>query len=165
MALPNLKGWKGVDFMARMHSGAKGKSGSKKPVSKSVPDWIELKPNEVVELIVTLNNQGHKKSEIGTILRDQYGIPSIKALTGKSVSKILEENNVVFEIPEDLMNLIRTSVKLQKHLKEHKKDRPAKRGLQLTVSKIRRLSKYYQKNKKLPKGWRYTEEEAQLLVK
>ncbi|KHO54945.1 MAG: 30S ribosomal protein S15, small subunit ribosomal protein S15 [archaeon GW2011_AR21] len=148
-----------------MHSSAKGKHGSKKPLSKEIPEWVEFKPKEIIELIASLANQGHNASEIGSILRDQYGVPSVRLLAGKRVSEIMKEQGLLPEIPEDLMSLIKTSVRLQKHLQENSKDFSAKRGYQLAVSKIRRLAKYYVKKKKLHSGWKYTPETAQLLVK
>ncbi len=148
-----------------MHSSARGRSGSKRPASSMSPDWVEYKPAEVVELMLTLSKQGHSPSEIGLMLRDQYGIPSVKRLTGKRLVQLLAEHDVKFDIPVDLMNLIRSSVSLQKHLADHKKDFTAKRGYQLAVSKIRRLSKYYIAEKKLPADWRYSAETAALLVK
>ena len=151
--------------MARMHSGDKGKSGSKRPASKEKPSWVELKPKEVEEAIVNLANAGHSQSEIGSMLRDQYGVPSVKAVTGKTIGAILEENKLLADIPEDLMNLIRKSVMLQKHSAKNKKDFTAKHGFQLTVSKIRRLVNYNKKKGKLPSTWRYSEETAALLVK
>ena len=151
--------------MARMHSGSKGKSKSKKPVSKTVPSWVELKPKEIIEAVVNLANAGHSQSEIGGMLRDQYGVPDVKVIVGKGIKAILEENKLLPEIPEDLMNLIRKSVTLKTHMDINKKDFTAKRGHQLTVSKIRRLVKYYKANKSLPAQWRYSEETAALLVK
>ncbi len=150
--------------MARMHSGAKGQSGSTKPVEEKA-DWVEYKANEIIKIIIDLANTGLKKSQIGVILRDQYGIPNVKTLTGKKISAILDENNFKEELPEDLLNLIRKSVELQEHLTDHKKDFKAKRGYELTVSKIRRLAKYYAKKKKIPESWKYSEETAKLLVK
>ena len=134
----------------------------KKP---GVPEWVELKPQEAVEAIVNLANAGKSGSEIGMLLRDQYGVPNIKTLVGKSVEGILADQKLLPEIPEDLMNLIKKSVNLRRHLGKNKKDFSAKRGLQLTVSKIRRLVKYYKTEGKLPLEWRYSEETAALLVK
>ncbi len=151
--------------MAKMHSRSKGKSKSTRPVSKTVPEWVELKPREVIELIISFNNQGLTPAEIGTLLRDQYGVPNVKSLTGKKIEQILQENGVIQDFPRDLLNLIKRSVNLQKHMNENKKDFSAKRGYQLTVSKIRRLANYYQKNGKLSKEWSYTPETAALLVK
>jgi len=135
-----------------------------KPTGKA-PSWVELKPNEVVEAVVNLANAGHSQSEIGSMLRDQYGVPDAKAVSGKTISKILAENKLLPEIPEDLMNLIRKSVMLKEHLGKNRKDFTAKRGHQLAVSKIRRLVKYYKAKGKLPEKWRYSEETAALLVK
>lgn len=151
--------------MARMHSGSRGKSRSKRPPVKKAPAWVELKPKEVVEAVVSLANAGHSPSEIGSMLRDQYGVPDVKAVAGKSVSQILKENDLLPEIPEDLMNLIRKSVALKEHLEKNKKDFTAKRGHQLTVSKIRRLVKYYKRRGVLSAEWRYSDETAALLVK
>jgi len=120
---------------------------------------------ELEEEIVKLANQGRSASEIGLILKAQHAVLSVKKLAGKRIAQIMHEKGVLQEIPEDLMNLIRTSVKLQKHMVENKKDYTAKHGYQLAVSKIRRLAKYYIASGKLPSNWRYTPETAQLLVK
>jgi len=145
----------------------RGKSREKpmKEKKPGVPDWVELKPEEAVEAIVNLGNAGHSSSEIGMLLRDQYGVPNVKALTGKSVEEIMADHKLLPEIPSDLMSLIKKSVNLQKHLKKNKKDFSAKRGLQLTVSKIRNLVKYYKRKGRLPLDWRYSEKTASLLVK
>ena len=151
--------------MARMHSGSKGKSGSTPPVSKENPNWVEYTSTQVNEIIVELANNGLTPSEIGMTLRDQYGIPSVKKLTSKKIEQILEEKELGSDIPRDMLNLIKKSVQLIKHMEKNKKDMTSKRGYQLTVSKIRRLTKYYINKGKLAKTWRYTPEKAALLVK
>ena len=40
----------------------------------------------------------------------------------------------------------------------------AKRGLQLTESKIKRIVKYYKISDKLPSGWTYDPEKVRLLI-
>ena len=144
--------------MARMHSRAKGKSGSSKPVKKVVPGWLKYTAKEVELLVVKYAKEEMKTSLIGLHLRDQYGIPSVKTVTGKSISQILKEKKLEPELPEDLMALIRKSVLLTKHLEMNKKDYSSKRGLQLTNSKIRRLVKHYKATKKLPLDWSYDPE-------
>lgn len=139
--------------MARMHSRAKGNSGSKKPLKK-VPSWAPYKGKDVEKLVVKYAKAEKSSSEIGIILRDNYGINSVKALTGKKVSAILEENKLNKELPEDLLNLIKKVVEIKRHLEKNKQDETAKRGLLLTTSKIRRLTKYYQDTKKLPADWK-----------
>jgi len=151
--------------MGRMHSGARGKSGSKAPVSKKSPNWVDYDEKEAEALVVELANSGLTASEIGMTLRDQYGIPSIKNLTGKKIEQILSKHKLLTDIPRDLLNLIKRSVVLQKHIAENNKDQSAKRGYILTVSKIRRLTDYYTRRGKLDKNWRYSEEKAALLVK
>jgi small subunit ribosomal protein S15 len=127
--------------------------------------FVELKPAEITEAIVHLANEGHSQSEIGLILRDQYGIPKVSKALGKKLQAVLEENKLVGQVPEDLMNLIRKSVMLREHLEKNRKDMTAKRGLMLTVSKIRALEKYYKRSGKLPMNWRYSPETAALLAK
>ena len=150
--------------MARMHARRKGKSGSTHPVErKNHPDWSSLNPREVESHVIDLANSGKSTSEIGQILRDQYAVPDIKLATGKKVTKILEANGIKAEIPEELVNLIRTALSIRKHLESNRKDLKNKRNLQLTESKIRRLTKYYQDNKKIPTDWKYTPEQAKLM--
>lgn len=120
---------------------------------------------EAEELIVSLANAGHSPSKIGLILRDEHGIKNFQEASGKGVQEILGDNKLLGEMPEDMLNLIRRSVQLTNHLNRNKKDYSAKRGYEITVSKIRRLTKYYSKKGKLPAGWRYTPEQAALLVK
>ena len=148
--------------MARMHSRKKGESGSTRPSKKTNPVWIRYKPKEIELLVVKLFKEGKTASQIGVYLRDVYGIPSIKAACKKSVTAILEEKKLLPETPEDLMALIKKSVKLRKHLEENQGDKSSKRGLQLTESKIKRLVKYYKSAGKLPEGWKYDPKKSRL---
>jgi len=147
-----------------MHSRRKGKSGSTYPVErKKHPEWSSLNPREVESHVIELSKQGKNTSEIGIILRDQFAVPDVKLATGKSISKILESNNIKPEIPEDLRNLIGTALQLKKHLDINRKDLKNKRNLHLTESKIRRLTQYYHEQNRLPKGWKYSLEQAKLM--
>jgi len=150
--------------MARIHARRKGKSGSTHPADrKKHPEWSSLNPREVESHVIELAKQGKTTSEIGMVLRDQYAVPDVKLATGKSISSILEANNLKPEIPEDLRNLISIALSLRKHLETNKNDLDNKRGLQLTESKIRRLTKYYVSTGKLPETWKYSPEQAKLL--
>lgn len=148
--------------MARMHSRRKGKSGSKKPAKKTKPSWVRLSNKELELLIAKLSKEGKSASQIGLHLRDSYGIPSVKAITGKRVRAILRDKGLASEIPDDLMALIRKSVQLEKHLEENRQDMAAKRGLQLTESKIWRLVKYYKRAHILPPDWKFDRESIRL---
>jgi len=149
--------------MARIHARRKGKSGSTHPMRKKHPEWSSLNPREIETRIVELAKEEKSTSQIGMILRDQYAVPDVKISTGKRVEKILEQNKIKQDIPEDLQNLIKTALKLKKHIDQYKKDFKSKRNLQLTESKIRRLSKYYNREGRLPKDWVYNLEQAKLM--
>ncbi len=101
---------------------------------------------------------------IGIILRDQYGIPLVRLVTGKKISRILEENGVRESVPEDLLALIRRALRARKHLEEHPKDESTRRGLQLIESKIRRLIKYYKRTGKLSPDFTYDPERVRHLA-
>jgi len=150
--------------MARIYSRKKGKSGSKKPPIKIVPKWVKLKKEEIVKMIVKMAKERKSSATIGAILRDQYGIPDVKILTGKTMTQILRENKLYPEIPEDLMNLFRKSVTLRDHLSRNKSDMHSKKGLENLESKIRRLVKYYMREGKLPSGFRYDIEKVKLII-
>lgn len=151
--------------MARMYSRKHGKSGSKRPLRKETPKWIRYKKKEVEQLILKLAKEEKSSAEIGLIMRDQYGIPSVKEITGKKIMRILRENDTAQKYPEDLMNLMRKALKVKEHLASHKHDPFAIRGLELTESKIRRLGKYYKKRGMLAEDWKYDPEKLKLLVK
>ncbi len=124
-----------------------------------------LSPADVEELVAKLAREGHPPSRIGLILRDLHGIGSVKRVVGKSVTQILEAHGMKREVPEDLANLIRKAVRLYRHLEKNRKDKVSRRSLEITEQKIKRLSKYYVRTGKLPKGWRYDRDKAPLLVK
>jgi len=136
-----------------MYSRKKGKSGSTKP-AKSIPVWAPYKGKEVEKLIVKYAKQGKSTSEIGVILRDSYGINSVHALTKKKITKVLEENKLTNELPEDLMALIQKLIAVKHHFEKNNKDMTSKRGILLTSSKINRLVRYYKKKGKLAKDWK-----------
>ncbi len=150
--------------MARMHSGRKGKSGSKKPGKRTKLTWLRYSPSEIELLIVKLAKSGKNQAQIGLILRDVYGVPDVKPIINKRIGQVLDEHKLKTELPLDLINLIKREMIIVKHLEQNKKDQPSRRGLLLTKSKINRLAKYYKKNKQLPQDWKYDREKAKLLI-
>ena len=134
----------------------KGKSHSTRPVTHRKPSWCKYTPEEVEALVVKLAKEGNFPSKIGVILRDQYGIPLVKPIVGKSITEILKEYSLVPSIPEDLEMLLRKASRLHAHLEKHKGDKHNKRALQIIESKIHRLSGYYKRKGVLPKDWKYT---------
>jgi small subunit ribosomal protein S15 len=150
--------------MARMYSGKRGKSGSHRPMNKEAK-WVTHKPQEIADIVGRLASEGRSSAEIGTTLRDQYGIPSVKAVAGKKIVGMMKEKGTIMKLPEDMLNLLRHAVTLKAHLDKNKHDRYSKRGLELTESKIRRLARYYKGNGMLSKEWQYDLEKAKLLAK
>jgi len=150
--------------VARIHARKRGKAGSKRPSRKTPPKWVRYKKNEIEKLVIKLAKEGNSTSMIGLILRDQFGVPSVEKITGKTISEIMKENNIYPKLPEDLFNLLKQAVNLRNHLEKDKKDYTSKRGLELLESKIRRLAKYYARKKIIPEDWRYSPEKAKLLV-
>ncbi|MFH1592214.1 MAG: 30S ribosomal protein S15 [Candidatus Woesearchaeota archaeon] len=150
--------------MARMYSRKKGKSGSHKPTKKAKKSWVIHSAKEVEKLVVKLAKTGLTSAQLGLALRDTYGIPDVRTITKKKIDKILKENKLSKKIPEDLLALIKKDITLTKHRETHKKDMTVKRGQQLTLSKINRLSKYYKSTGKLPEDWKYDSSKAKLLL-
>jgi small subunit ribosomal protein S15 len=141
--------------MSRLHSGKKGQSGSVKPLLAPVPNWVTYKDKEVESLVVKLAKQGNSSAAIGNILRDSYGVPDVKKITGMSITQIMEKNKLSPDVPEDIQLLLKRAIRAKKHLDKNKKDMVTKRGLHLMESKIRRLAKYYKSSGKLPGNWKY----------
>ncbi|MHA1146738.1 MAG: 30S ribosomal protein S15 [Promethearchaeota archaeon] len=150
--------------MARLHSRKRGKSGSTRPSRLEKPPWVERSAEEVEDLVVKLARKGFSKSNIGIILRDSYGIPLVKVVTGKKISQILEENKIESALPEDLTNLVKKALNIRKHMENNHKDLQGKKGLQRTESKIYRLIRYYKSKKVLPADFKYDPQKIRTLV-
>ena len=136
----------------------RGRSRSTRPVSKRPPVWVIYQPDEVKALIINLAREGKPQSEIGTILRDEHGIPLVKPIVGHGILKVLEEAGLAPRIPEDIYNLMVRSTSLRRHLERNPKDFHNKRGLQLSESKIYALTRYYKKTGQLPSDWNHRNE-------
>lgn len=142
----------------------KGRSHSTRPASPTVPKWVQYDPEEIEEIIVDLARKGYGPSMIGIVLRDQFGIPLVKPIIGKTVAQVLEEHCMKMVVPEDLFRLMEKAVNLRRHLEEHPKDTHAKKGLLDLESKIRRLVNYYKEEGILPEDWKYKPQQAKLVV-
>jgi small subunit ribosomal protein S15 len=150
--------------VSRIHSGHKGRSGSHRPYPLTKPAWVTMEKTEVVEEAVKLAKGGMSAAQVGAHLRDSMGVPSVRAVTGERMSKLLAENGVKPDLPEDLQALLKRVVHLQRHLKIHQKDLSNHRGLNLMEARIRRLARYYRQRKMLPENWSYTAATAVLQV-
>lgn len=148
--------------MGRMHTHRHGKSHSRRPVEVRIPQWIRYTPKQVEELVVKYAKDGLTPSQVGIKLRDQHSIPLVRPITGKTVGDILEQNDLRPEMPEDLDNIVKKAVGLQKHLRANKGDRRNIRSLELIEAKVHRLSVYYKRIGRIPKNWKYKSVVAQL---
>ena len=147
-----------------MYSRKRGKAGSKRPSKITIPTWVSYKAEEIDKLIVKLYKSGNSISKVGMILRDTYGIPSVRHITKSRIGKILQANNSAPKLPEDITFLVKKDIRLVKHLDGNKKDMTVWRGLQITESKINKLAKYYKREGVLPSGWKFDRKTAKLLI-
>jgi len=147
--------------MAVTKTTKKGKTKSMKP---ETPEGPEPGAKEIEKIILKLRGQGKTSSDIGIILRDRYGVPDVKEATGKKIVQILKENKVGPEIPEDLQGLILKAVELKTHLDRNPNDLHNKTAFQKIESRIRRLVKYYKREKALPEEWVYDLKMARMLI-
>jgi ribosomal protein S15P/S13E len=141
----------------------KGKTHSVRPVSKRPPSWCKYEAEEVEALVIKLARGGNSPSRIGTILRDQHGIPMTKPLTGKSISRILAEAEMAPSVPEDLEMLLKKASRLSTHFDRNRMDLVNKRSLQIVEAKIHKLSRYYRQKGVLPSGWKYEPKAASVV--
>ncbi|RNJ76718.1 MAG: 30S ribosomal protein S15 [Nitrosopumilus sp. H8] len=148
--------------MGRMHTHRHGKSHSIRPATLQAPAWAKIDAKEIEELVAKYAKEGMTPSQIGIKLRDQHAIPLAKVVTGKSIGEILVQNKLVTEMPEDLDNMVKKAVGLQRHLKENRGDKRNVRSLELIEAKVHRLSVYYKKIGRIPKTWKYKSVVAQL---
>ena len=148
--------------MARIHSHRHGKSHARRPPSKTTPTWVTTTPSEARTVVLKLAKEGVSPSRIGQTLRDDYGVPLLKPLMGKSLGKVLAEGKAAPKLPQDLQDLIDRAQRVQKHLKVHKSDRKNVHSLELVEAKIYRLSKFYKEKGILPTEFKYTAVVAQL---
>ena len=115
--------------------------------SMQKPSWVKMKEADLKKVIVELA-QTKSPSQIGFILRDQYGIPTTRVY-GKKLKAYLDEAGISRN--EDLENAERKVDRLKEHLKSNITDRKAKHKLQRAQSRLNITRKYFGvdvKNKK-----------------
>lgn len=121
-----------------------------------MPTWVNISHSDLTSNIVKMYNEdGLTASQIGIVLRDEYGIPLVKPILGKTITDVLRDNGVKQDMPEDLDRLVKKALGLQRHLRSHNSDRRNVRSLELIESKIHRLSRYYKNRDRIDKNWKY----------
>lgn len=103
------------------------------------PTWVKMKEPELKKIILELSEK-HAPSQIGIILRDQYGIPTTK-IFGKKLKAYMKELGI--DRNEDLENAEKKVANLKEHLKNNITDRSAKHKLQHAQSRLNITKKYF----------------------
>lgn len=107
------------------------------------PVWLKYTSEEVKAIIIKLANRGLTSEKIGLVLKDQYGIPSVKVYQFK-IKDVLKEKDK-FEEPT-VINIKRRLERIIKHYSKNKGDKKAERSLIIIKSKLKKTEDY-QKNK------------------
>jgi small subunit ribosomal protein S13e len=139
-------------------------SGSAIPYKRTPPTWLKMSAEEVSEQICKYSKKGLTPSQIGVVLRDQYGVGQVQHVTGTKVARILKANGLASQLPEDLYFLIKKAISVRKHLEKSRKDKDAKFRLILIESRIHRLARYYKRAKVLPPNFKYDSATASALI-
>lgn len=108
------------------------------------PVWIKINETELKKIVLELSTK-NSPSQIGFILRDQYGIPTTKVF-GKKLKQYLTELGV--ERNEDLENAETKVEKLREHLKKNITDKKAKHKFQKAQSRLNVTRRYFKKTSK-----------------
>jgi len=103
------------------------------------PTWVKMKEPELKKIIVELSEK-HSPSQIGLVLRDQYGIPTTKVF-GKKLKAYMKELGI--ERNEDLENAEKKVDKIKEHTKNNITDKHAKHKLQHAQSRLNITRKYF----------------------
>merc|ERR1712194_352087 len=106
-----------------MYSSGKGIARRCLPYRKSPPSWVQISSNDLVEQIIKLAKKGATPSQIGVSLRDSYGIPQVKSVTGSKILRILKKAGLAPQVPEDMYHMIKKAVNVRKHLEKFKRTR------------------------------------------
>merc|ERR1719480_597808 len=150
--------------MGRMYGKGKGISSSAIPYRRRPPTWLKMKTEDICDHIYKLAKKGLTPSQIGVTLRDSFGVPQAKTVSGNKILRILKTNGLAPDLPEDLYYLIKKAVAIRKHLDKNRKDKDSKFRLILVESRIHRLARYYKRVKALPATWKYVSSSASTMV-
>ena len=101
------------------------------------PTWLKYTKEEVVAIVKKLAEKDITSEKIGLILRDQYGIPSVR-LYGIKMKEAMEDK---FQEPTTL-NLDKKLKKIIDHFKKNKQDKKSERALVITKAKLKKRTDY-----------------------
>lgn len=134
------------------------------PYRRSIPNWLKITPDEVVDMIIKMARKGKRPSEIGVFLRDWHGVGNVSWLTGNKILRIMRAKGLAPAIPEDLYNLIKKAVATRKNLERNRRDKHGKYRLVIIESRIHRLARWYKTKRVLPPTFKYESANAYALI-
>lgn len=140
------------------------RQGSVAPIVDKAPEWVGMTAEQVVAKVQEMARDGMQPAKIGLVLRDAHGVPSVELVTGKKVGAIIAEANLAPSVPQELTNLINRAINLMDHLRTNRQDLHNRRGLEQIEARIRKLARYYKGEGMLAENWKYTRDQARLLV-
>ena len=103
------------------------------------PTWVKMQEPELKKIIVELLEK-YPPSQIGMVLRDQYGIPTTR-IYGRKLKEYLTEAGI--EVNEDLDNAEKKVERMKEHLKSNITDRKAKHKFQGAQARLNITRKYF----------------------
>jgi len=128
------------------------------------PSWLDADGGEIEAIVGDLVRRNVRFSDIGMKLRDERGIPDIKLVTGMSMKKTADNVDAKRELPDDLKDMVTKALRIRNHHSKNRNDKRAKRDIFVVESRVRKLASYYIKRGVLPQNWRYSYQNARLLV-
>ncbi len=101
------------------------------------PAWLKYTEEEVKAIVLKLANKGLTSEKIGLIMKDQYGIPSVRLYELK-IKRILKDKF----IEPTLINLEKKVGRINAHFKKNKHDKKSERALVITSAKLKKRQDY-----------------------
>jgi ribosomal protein S15P/S13E len=108
------------------------------------PTWLKLSEEEMKKIISQLSEK-NSPAQLGTILRDQHGIPTTR-IYGKKLGAYLKELGI--NKNPDLENAEKKLENLKEHFKNNITDKKAKHKLQKAQGRVNITKKYFAKQSK-----------------
>jgi ribosomal protein S15P/S13E len=102
------------------------------------PAWLKLTEEEMKKIISQLSEK-NPPAQLGTILRDQYGVPTTRVY-GKKLGVYLKELGI--NKNPDMENAEKKLEKLQEHFKNNITDKKAKHKLQKAQGRVNITRRY-----------------------
>lgn len=108
------------------------------------PVWLKMTEEDLKKVISQLSEK-YPSSQIGLVLRDQYGVPTTKVY-GKKLGEYLRELGIKKD--ENLENAEKKLKRIDEHFKKNITDKKAKHKLQKAQGQVNILTKYSERKKK-----------------